>query len=138
MRKYSTVLAACLVITLMSGCGKRDSITTIKSPIEGVFYTIEISKSVGLASDTTRVYAHLERDGKARKILVLAGEDLTVAKIIWNNPHDATLCLDGGITDTFRNEVTLIVGDNPDDSETIYNHLRDHCNASPTASPNGG
>lgn len=45
--------------------------------------------------------------------------NLTVKTIIWNDPHDATLCLDGGITETFRNHVTLIVGDAPDDSETI-------------------
>jgi hypothetical protein len=55
------------------------------------------------------------------KTAVLSGENVTVAKVIWNNPHDATLCLDDGITDAFRNEVTLIVGYGSDDSETIDN-----------------
>jgi hypothetical protein len=137
MKKYALLLTVCLVVSLMSSCGKPDSIMTIKSPTEGVYYTIEISKAGGPTSDTTRVYAHLERKGKAKKILVLDGENLTVTKIIWKNPHDATICLDGGITDTFRNEVTLIIGDGPDDSETIYNHLQEHCITSPTAVPNG-
>ena len=99
-----------------------------KSPIEGLFYTVEVFKAGGPTSDTTRVYAHLERSGKAKKMLVLDGGNLTVAKIIWNNSHDVTLCLTGGITDTYHNEVTLIVGDAPNDSETIYNHLQEHCN----------
>jgi hypothetical protein len=35
--------------------------------------------------------------------------------------------LDGGITDRFSNQVTLIVGDTPDDSVTIHNHLDELC-----------
>jgi uncharacterized protein YceK len=136
MKKSYLLLAVCLVVTLMSGCSKPDSITTIKSPTEGLFYTVEIFKAGGPTSDTTRVYAHLERNGKAKKMIVLDGENVTVSKIRWNNPHDTTLCLDGGITDTFRNEVTLIVGDTPDDSETIHNHLREHCDSTSTISPN--
>ena len=96
---------------------------------------METFKAGGPTSDTTRVYAHFERNGKAKKLLVLDGENLTVAKITWSNPHDAILCLDGGITDTFRNQVTLIVGDAPDDSETINNHLREHCDSTSTITP---
>ncbi len=81
---------------------------------------METFNGSGPSSDTTRVFAHLERNGKSKKMLVLEGENLTVAKIIWNSPDDATLCLDGGITGTFRSEVTLISGDN---SETIHNHI---------------
>jgi hypothetical protein len=125
LKTYGLLTATCVIVSLLSGCSKPDSVTTIKSPIEGMFYTVEISKAGGPTSDTTRVYAHLERNGKAKKILVLDGENVKVARIIWNNPHDATLCLDGGITDTFRNEVTLIVGDAPNDSETIHNHLQE-------------
>ena len=129
MKKYSLIISLFLMVSFVSGCLKPDYVTMTKSPIEGVFYTVEVFKTGGPTSDTTRVYAHLERKGKAKKLLVLEGGNLTVAKIIWNNPHDVTLCLDGGITDTFRNEVTLIVGDGPDDSETIYNHLQEHCSA---------
>ena len=70
-------------------------------------------------------------------MLVLDGENLMVTKIIWNNSHDVTICLDGGITDTFRNEVTLIVGDGPHDSETIYSHLLESCKATPTSAQTG-
>ncbi len=77
------------------------------------------------------MYAHLERNGKARKILVLSGEKSHSADIIWSTPHDATLCLEGGITDAFRNEVTLIVGDTREDSETIHNVLQEQCKVVP-------
>ena len=93
---------------------------------------METFNGSGPSSDTTRVFAHLERNGKAKKMLVLEGENLTVAKIIWTGPHDSTLCLDGGITGTFRSEVTLIVGDAPDASETMHNRLDEHCNVVPT------
>jgi|GEM_PF-2115951 len=136
MKKFCVFLIVCLVIGLTSGCSKPNSVTTSKSPTDGLFYTVETFKAGGHTSDTTRVYAHLERNGKAKKMLVLDGENVTVQKISWNNPHDATLCLDGGITDTFRNEVTLIVGDAPEDSETIHNHLQEHCDSSSTTSPN--
>jgi hypothetical protein len=58
---------------------------------------------------------------------VLSGSDLTVRNLLWNDPHHATICLDGGITNVFRNEVTLIVGDSIADSETIYHQLREGC-----------
>jgi hypothetical protein len=133
MKRYCILTV--LVVSLISGCAKPDHVMTIKSPTVGVFYTVETFRAGGPTSDTTRVYAHLERNGKTKRMLVLDGGNLTVTKIIWNNPHDATLCLDGGITETFRNQVTLIVGDAPDDSETINNHLREHCDATSTTSP---
>ncbi len=136
MKKYCLTLGIFLAPILVLGCGKPDSVVTVKSPIEGVFYTVETSYAAGPTSDTTRVYAHLERGGRPRKILVLSGENMTVAKISWDNPHDVTLCLADGITDTFRNEVTLIVGNAPEDSETIHNHLQEHCDSSSTISPN--
>jgi hypothetical protein len=135
MKKACLVLL-CLMIVMVSGCAKPDSVITIKSPTQGVFYTVETFKTSGPTSDTTRVYAHFERNGKDKKLLVLDGGNLTVAKIIWNDPNDATLCLSGGITETFRNQVTLIVGDAPDDSETINNHLQEHCDSTSTISPN--
>ena len=119
MRKMFLSPAIFLILNLMLGCRKPDFVTISKSPAEGVFYTVEVSNGVGLASDTTRVYAHLERHGKSRKTLVLEGDDLTVGKIIWNNPHDATFCLDGGFTNIFLNQVTLNVGNGTDDAETI-------------------
>jgi hypothetical protein len=126
MKRYGFFTVLCLIVSFVSGCGKPDLVTTMKSPIDGVFYTVETYYGHGPSSDTNRVYAHLERNGKAKKMLVLEGENLTVAKITWDSPHEATLCLDGGITGTFRSEVTLISGDT---SETIHNHLQEHCNA---------
>jgi hypothetical protein len=138
MKKQMFLLSVSLILVLLSGCAKPNQVTTVKSPTAGLFYTVELFKNAGPTSDFTRVYAHLERDGKAKKMLVLDGENLAVGKITWNDPHDATLCLESGITDTFHNEVTLIVGDTPEDSETIRNHIDEHCNAGPaTAAPTG-
>ena len=128
-KKHLFSAAVLASVLLVSGCANPNRVETFKSPVNGVFYTVETFHGVGLASDYTRVYAHLERNGASKKILVLDGDNLTVAKIIWNNPHESTFCLQGGITNTFRNEVTLIVGDSPEASETIYSHLQEHCEA---------
>jgi hypothetical protein len=127
VKKTGLLITTYLTVSLVLACTRPDSVTIIKAPLEGVFYTVEVSKAGGPTADTTRVYAHLERDGKAKKILVLAGENVTVGKITWNNPRQATICLDGGITDVFRNEVTLIVGDSVGDSETIHHQLKEDC-----------
>ena len=50
----------------------------------------------------------------------MEGENITIGRLTWNNPHQAMICLDGGITDVFRNQVTLIVGDSVADSETVH------------------
>ena len=118
-----------LPIVLILGCAKPDKVATFGSPVDGVFYTVEIYDGFGLGSGTTSVYAHFERNGKSKKMLVLQGDDLTVAKIIWNGPNDVTLCLGTGFTEIFRNEVTLSLGDSPEPSETISNHLQEHCDA---------
>jgi hypothetical protein len=125
MQKRNFLSAVCFVIGLLTGCARPDHVTKMNSPIEGVFYTVETYYGRGPSSDTNRVYANLERNGKA-KMLVLEGENLTVAKITWESSHEATLCLKGGITVTFRNEVTLIAGNT---SETIHNRLQEHCDA---------
>ena len=117
----SLVLFASLVLL---ACAKPNAVRTFNSPTERVFYTVETYYGRGPSSDTTRVYANLGHGGG--KVLVLEGENLTVTNVIWNGQHSATLCLDGGITDTFRNEVTLISGSV---SETILNRLQEHCSA---------
>lgn len=125
MKRYCFI--AVLIVSLISGCAKPDHVTTVKSPTEGVFYTVETFNGHGAAdSDFTRVYAHLERNGKSDRKLVVDGTYLEISKIIWAGPHDVTLCKQAGITNSFRSEVTLISGDT---SETIHNHLEEHCNA---------
>jgi hypothetical protein len=116
-----------LPVAFIFGCAKPDKVETFKSPTEGVYYTVETYDGIGLASGTTSVYAHFERNGKAKKLLVLQGDDLTLARLTWNSPHDVTLCLRSGFTETFRNDVTLILGDTPEYSMRIYNHLEENC-----------
>jgi len=103
-------------------------VETFQSGVQGVFITVETYNGGPgpLGSDTTKVYAHFQRHGKSTSIIVLEG-DIVVSKVIWNSPHDDTLCLDGGFTDIYRNQVTLILGNTPGDSVTIHSHLNEHC-----------
>lgn len=131
MRGIASLTAVLCVA--MAGCARPNKVETFRSPTEGLFLTVETYYGHGAPSpDITKVYAHLERRGRSKKIAVLEGEDLTVSKILWDSPHDDTLCLDGGFTDTFRNEVTLIVRDGPRDSVTLHSRLREHCPGSGT------
>jgi hypothetical protein len=57
----------------------------------------------------------------------MSGENLQNASITWTSPTDVEICADQGLTDTFRNYVTLITGDTPSNSITIHNHLKEHC-----------
>jgi hypothetical protein len=135
MQRRHFLFALYFIAGLLTGCARPDHVMRIESPASGVFYTVETFHGHGPAvSDFTRVYAHLERNGKAKKMLVLDGGNLTIAKIIWINPHETTLCIDGGITDTFRNYVTLISGNT---SETIHNRLEEHCDVTPMTPPYG-
>jgi hypothetical protein len=123
----SAVLALLSIPQL--GCfGRPDKVITIKSPSNSVFYTKETSSGVGpVSADYTRVYAHISNNGVTARQLVISGEYIERSSITWTSPNDVEICVDQGITDTFRNEVTLITGDTPSSSITIHNHLNEHC-----------
>jgi hypothetical protein len=134
MKLRRLLLALCLAVGMVSGCAKPDQVMTIKSPRDGIFYTVETFNGSGPADpDFTRVYAHLQRDGKTDKKLVLDGGYLDIVPITWVSSHDVILCLNSGVTNSFRNEVTLTAGSA---SETIHNHLQEHCDSTSTTSPN--
>ncbi|MGA2001664.1 MAG: hypothetical protein ABSG52_16905 [Terriglobales bacterium] len=121
--KKAWFLAVVLVqLGFTLGCAKPDTVTTLKSPTPGVFYTVETHYGHGpVSADFTRVYAHVERDGKTDKKLVLDGENLVITKAVWANPNEITLWVSGR-TNTYRNEVTLIAGSW---SLTIHNQLEE-------------
>jgi len=100
----------------------------IQSPTKGLYYTIETYHNHTPVDDDTQVFAHLERNGKADKMLVLQGEDMTVASIWWDGPYEATICIAGGFTSTFRNAVTLFAGST---SVNIDIHLKEGCKWTP-------
>ena len=116
-------------LCIVMGCaGKPDRVITIKSPSNSVFYTKETSSGTGpVSADYTRVYAHFSNNGKTVRQLVISGEHIESASISWTSPNDVEICVDQGITDTFRNQVTLITGDTPSSSITIHNHLKERC-----------
>jgi len=110
------------------GCAKPDHVNTLQTPISGLFLTEETSYGIGpVVSDYTRVYAHLQRNGHSRKIEILSGDDVSITGVSWA-PHAAIICInEGGFTDTFRNNITLIVGDTEDAEERIHFTLQDNC-----------
>lgn len=113
-----------VILLLVSGCAKPDSVTEFKSPIDGLYYTVEEHRASGPTSDSSRVVAHLYRNGGSNRIVILEGENLVISTLRWDSPSQVTLCLNGGITSTFRNEVTLISGR---DSVTVHNRLIESC-----------
>ena len=134
MKKCYFLCIPLLLVILVQGCGnpersKPNSVTTVHSPIEGVFYTVEIYENGPLVSDTTRVYVHLERAGKSIKRLVLEGDYLKVEKITWDkdDPHAVVFCLNGGSTEIFRNDETLRLDDANNTSIRMYHYIRDCC-----------
>ena len=129
MRKLKLATMLLLLSIVVPGCSRPAKVNTFKSPTPDVFFTVETYDGGPgpLGSDVTKVYAHFERHRKSTRMLVLEGDSLTVSKIIWNTPNADTICLDGGTTDMFHNQVTLILGDSQEDSETIRNHLDEHC-----------
>jgi hypothetical protein len=135
VKKHICLAPLSLLVICIAGCAKPDRVVTIKSPFDGVFYTVETFNGHGPAdSDFTRVYAHLQHGGKKDKQLVVDGTYLEFSKVVWDGPRDVTLCLkEGGITNSFRNEVTLFAGEN---SETIHNHLQEHCDSTAATSRN--
>ena len=125
MKRYCFLAALSLLTAFISGCAKPDKVITIKSPTDGMFYTVETFNGSGpVDPDFTRVYAHLEHSGKSDKKLVMDGGYLDISQITWVGSHYVTLCMKSGVTNSFRSEVTLISGDT---SETIHNHLQEHC-----------
>ena len=123
----STIL--CLGSILVLGCiSKPDRVTRIESPSNAVVYTVETTSGLGPPSaDYTRVYARITNNRLTTKQLVISGEYIEHSAITWTSPTDVEICVDQGITDTFRNEITLTTGDNPSSSITIHNHLKEHC-----------
>lgn len=112
-----------LVIIVACSKSKPDQVTRFNSPNDGVFYTIETYYGHGaIDNDNTRVYLHLERKGRSEKAVVLSGTYVTVKRIDWLNQKENRIYIDGGFTDTFRNQVTIFVGG---ESETFHAYLQE-------------
>lgn len=116
---------ACVAIASLSACSKPDHVSTLKFPVEGLTYTVETYDGEGpVSADFTRVYAHLIREGEADRQLVVDGEYLTIAGVVWAEPSTVILCIPEGITNSFRNEVTLRANGA---SMAVHTVLRERC-----------
>ena len=124
MKKLVLLVGSISILTLL-GCSKPDHIITIKSPVDGIFYTAEIYDGSGpVDPDFTKVYANLKHSGQSDRKLVMDGGYLDSSQIVWVGPRDVMLCSGSGPIGSFRSEVTLVAGGY---SETIHNHLKEHC-----------
>lgn len=112
---------------VFSGCAfKPDHVDRVGSPLPGLFATVETHYGRGApAPDVTRVYVHLEADGKADKKLVLDGEYLEKTKVIWLNSHEVILCISDAYSyiDSFHNSVYFGAGK----GRLIRVHLQEDC-----------
>jgi hypothetical protein len=114
-----------LSIAMLSGChAKPDQIVMTPSPDSSVFYTVETFRGDGpLSSGSTDVYAHLKAGSDMDRKLVLHGLYLNT-RVTWTDRDNADLCLAGGLTSEFYNEVTLNAGKA---YKTLHNHLKENC-----------
>ena len=123
MNKVIQVSALLLLATFIA-CSRHTQIAMIKSPVAGVFYTVETYEGQGaIDNDYTRVYLHMERSGQSDKALVLSGTYVTVTKIEWINSVENVIFMEnGGFTSTFQNQVTLRAGGV---TETFHAYLQE-------------
>ena len=119
------VLCLSATILAIAGCSRPDKISTIASPRPGLFYTVETKSGDGpMSSGSTDVYANLRDGSKIRRMLVLRGLYLQISSVKWNSQDDVTLCVTGGITSIFRNQITL---NGEDIFVTVHNHFSEQC-----------
>jgi len=110
---------------VLGGCARPSSVNKIQSTRAGLYLTVETFNGNGpVASDFTRVFANLDLYGDTTKQLVVDGEYLEISKVVWPEPGALTICINSGITNSFHNEVTLILGES---SQTIHSILNEHC-----------
>ncbi|HEX3675697.1 MAG TPA: hypothetical protein VHU87_15605 [Rhizomicrobium sp.] len=125
MKRHAKLILACSALSLAPGCAKPDSVRVVKSPDPSVILTIETYKGLGpVSADEVGIYAHFTQGGATSQEQILGGENLTISKLSWQKPNELTICLSGGITDMFRNEVALILGRS---DRTVHSVLREDC-----------
>lgn len=125
MSKQARGISLTVVALLLFGCNKKpDKIVNVKSPKSEIYFTIETYYGRGaVSSDFTVVNAHLERNKQSDVRDVLDGDTLEIEKIVWLNPNEATICLQGGFTNTFRNQTDFHIDDNG--AKSLQLHLQD-------------
>jgi hypothetical protein len=125
MQRNLTILLA--VTLLLDSCAKPILVKVVNSPTPSVFLTFETYRGLGAVSaDDMRLYAHFTQNGNRDEKLILEGENLSVSKLIWTGPRSLVICLSGGITYRFSNEVTLAIGDS---DRKVYSDFRQDCEA---------
>jgi hypothetical protein len=125
MTRHLTVLVICFLACLVVGCARPNKVDRIPSPEVGLYLTVEtFNGDVPVSSDFTRIYAHLERNGQSDKKLLLGGEYLSFSQISWTGSQAVSLCLTGGVTVQYFNEVTLSVDGG---SVKVHTYLSESC-----------
>jgi len=106
-------------------CSQPGESKRIDGPGNGVTYIIKTSYGAGAAtSDYTEVFATPLGGKESESTLVLSGENLDIKKVVWTDASNVSICLSGGITDRYVNQVFVGV---KGDSVKIRNHLFENC-----------
>jgi hypothetical protein len=109
----------------LAGCAKPDKVENFFFPNHDMAYTVKYHDAAGPAdSDFARVYVHPVGDEGDDSQLVIDGDYLTFSKVRWKGPREAVFCLSSGMTNTYRNQVTLRFKKGP---QTVKTHLLEGC-----------
>ena len=99
------------MLIFVLNCSKPNEVKTIKTPIDGVSFTVETFYGhAAMDADITNVSAIFEQNGKRCKKLVLHGQNVTITNINWINEDKFLICVNGGIITILNSNVTLNAG----------------------------
>jgi hypothetical protein len=107
MKKMNLLMLLPPLLLLLGWRAKPTKVVNFPGPSPEVFYTAEVWEDNGaMSSDSTRVFAHLNHDGRTDKQVFLDGPYLAVSGVKWNGSH-ATVCLSEGRVKSFHREISL-------------------------------
>lgn len=117
------LLAAAL--TAFTACHRPDEVRKVPSPAPGLSLSVETYYGRGaVAPDQTLLYADFSHSGQSARELILVGSNLSIADLRWDGPSALIICLSGGYTGTFHNEVILNAGGQ---TTAVHSRLEQNC-----------
>jgi hypothetical protein len=129
------LFATILLVAFLVACRDNREQRTWQTPINGVtLVQLDERGTNGLSGSASDLYVELNVGGRTQRELVLHGLYLTIDRITWAQSGTATICLNGGYTSKFYNQVTL---DNHEAHKSYDLHfsLADECPLEGSISP---
>jgi hypothetical protein len=121
-------LTALLATLFVAACSKTSTeVTELSVPDSSLKLTFSAGRGGGpLVADSSELTMSLHKGKESDSEVVLSGIYITLKRVTWDNPHNATICIDGGYTSTFRNNITLNANDQHY-SYPVHFALREDC-----------